>query len=119
MSRLEIILSAILALSALFNVGLIIYVRGSIVRLLSISEELGDLQQMIDSFANHTKTIYEMEMFYGDETLASLVEHAASLGEYLETFEYIYVLTEEPQEEGNLLDDDVDSEDEEEEEAEE
>ena len=110
MSRLEIILGAILAVSVLFNLGLIIYVRGSIVRLLSISEELGDLQQMIDSFANHLKTIYEMEMFYGDETLGSLVEHAASFGEYLETFEYIYILTEEPQEEGNLLDDDIDSE---------
>ena len=84
MSRLEIILGAILAVSVLFNLGLIIYVRGSIVRLLSISEELGDLQQMIDSFANHLKAIYEMEMFYGDETLGSLVEHAASFGEYLE-----------------------------------
>lgn len=113
MSRLEIILGAILAVSVLFNLGLIIYVRGSIVRLLSISEELGDLQQMIDSFANHLKTIYEMEMFYGDETLGSLVEHAASFGEYLETFEYIYILTEEPQEEGNLLDDDIDSEEDE------
>jgi len=118
MSRLEIILGAILAVSVLFNLGLIIYLRGAIIRLLSISEELGDLQQMIDSFANHLKTIYEMEMFYGDETLGTLVEHAASFGEYLETFEYIYILTEEPQKEGNLLDDDIDADEEDEEEAE-
>jgi len=115
MTRLEIILSAILAASALLNLGLIIYVRGAIVRLLSISEELGDLQQMINSFAIHLKTIYEMEMFYGDETLKSLVAHAVSFNEYMETFEYIYVLTEEPKEEGNLLDDDTESEQDEEE----
>jgi len=111
MSRLEIILSAILAVSVIFNIGLIIYVRGAIVRLLSISEELGDLQQMINSFAAHLKTIYEMEMFYGDETLGSLVEHAVSFNEYLETFEYIYELTEAPTEEGKLLDDNPESDD--------
>ena len=110
MTRLEIILSAILAVSVLLNLGLIVYVRGAIVRLLTISEELGDLQQMINSFAIHLKTIYEMEMFYGDETLGSLVEHAVSFNEYMETFEYIYVLTEEPKKEGNLLDDNIESE---------
>ena len=94
MSRLEIILSAILFLSVLLNVGLIVYVRAAIVRLLSVSEELGDLQQMTNAFAQHLKTVYELEMFYGDETLNSLLHHAVSFNEYLETFEYIYSLTE-------------------------
>ena len=94
MNRLEIILAAILLFSTLLNIGLIYYVRGAIVRLLSISEELGDLQQMINSFANHVKSVYELEMFYGDETLSHLLEHAISFNEQLETFEYIYSLTE-------------------------
>ena len=94
MSRLEIILSAILFLSVLLNVGLIVYVRAAIVRLLSVSEELGDLQQMTNALAEHLKTVYELEMFYGDETLNSLLHHAVSFNEYLETFEYIYSLTE-------------------------
>jgi len=38
------ILSAVLLFSVLLNIGLIYYVRGAIVRLLAISEELGDLQ---------------------------------------------------------------------------
>ena len=109
MSRLEIILASILTLSLLLNVGLMMYVRGAIIRLLSVSEELGDLHQMINSFALHLKSIYEMEMFYGDETLANLVEHAASFNEYMETFEQIYSLTEtqetqETIEEGEKLD---------------
>ena len=118
MSRLEIILTAILTFSLLFNIGLLVYARGVIVRLLSVSGELGDLQQMINSFAVHLKSVYEMEMFYGDETLAGLIEHAVSFNEYLETFEYIYSLTEVEGKEGALLDDNTEPEEEDEEEAE-
>ena len=80
-------------------------------RLLSISEELGDLQQMVNSFANHVKTVYELEMFYGDQTLSHLLNHAVSFNEQLETFEYIYSLTEaeELETEGNPLDDDAEN----------
>ena len=111
MNRLELILSGVLTFSALLNIGLIVYVRGAILRLLSISEELGDLQQMINSFANHAKSVYELEMFYGDETLSHLLEHAVSFNEQLETFEYIYSLTEaeELETEGNPLDDDAEN----------
>lgn len=119
MTRLEIILSAVLVFSALMNIGLIFYVRGAIVRLLSISEEIGDLQQMINSFANHMKSVYELEMFYGDETLSHLLEHAVSFNEQIETFEYIYSLTEAEKKapevpEGTQLNDDTEDTDDEE-----
>ena len=95
MSRLEIILGIIATVSVVFNIGLILYLKGAIVRLISISEELGDFQQMVSAFALHVKTVYELEMFYGDQTLESLLEHARSFNEYLDTFEYIYTLTDE------------------------
>ena len=96
MSRLEIILSALLFLSSIFNVGILIYTRNVVAKLLFVSEELGDLQDMVDSFAKHLKVVYELEMFYGDETLQHLLHHAVSLNEHLTTFEEIYSLTEEP-----------------------
>ncbi len=95
MSRLEIILSSILMLSAIFNIGVFIYARTAIVRLLWVAEELGDLQRMISSFSNHIQAVYETDTFYGDETLKSLVDHARSFDEQLETFEYVYSLIEE------------------------
>jgi len=95
MSRLEIILGIIMFVSLTFNVFLVVYLRGVIIRLLSISEELGDFQQMVNVFATHLKSVYELEMFYGDQTLKSLLEHAISFNEQLDTFEYIYSLTEE------------------------
>lgn len=96
MNRLEIILSAILTLSVFFNLGVFAYARTVVAKLLSVSEELGDLQTMIDNFAKHVKSVYELEMFYGDTTLEHLMNHAVSFSEQLETFEYIYSLTEEP-----------------------
>jgi len=95
MSRLEIILSAILFVSLLLNIGIFTYARAAIVRLLSVAEELGDLQRMMDAFAKHLKAVYELDSFYGDQTLESLLNHAVSFNEQLETFEFIYSLTEE------------------------
>jgi hypothetical protein len=95
MSRLDIILSALLCVSILLNVGVFVYARAAVTRLLSVSEELGDLQEMISAFANHVNAVYELESFYGDQTLKALLEHAISLNDQLDTFEYIYSLTEE------------------------
>ena len=103
MTRLEIVLGAILLISIVLNVGVFVYARAAIVRLLSVSEELGDLKQMIESFASHIQSVYELDTFYGDETLHGLLNHAISFNEQLDTFEYIYSLTEE----GNITTDDA------------
>ena len=95
MSRLEIILGIVAMASVIFNVFLVLYARGAIVRLLFVSEELGDLHAMVSAFTNHLKTVYELEMFYGDQTLEGLLQHARSFNDQLDTFEYIYSLTEE------------------------
>ena len=49
---------------------------------------------MINSFTRHLDDIYSLEMFYGDEVINGLLEHASSFSEQMETFEYIYTLTE-------------------------
>ena len=53
MSRLEIILCASLLVSVIMNIGVFAYARKAVSILLSSSEELGDLQLMINSFTNH------------------------------------------------------------------
>ena len=52
-----------------------------------------------------------METFYGDQTLQALLNHAVSLNEQLETFEWIYTLTAEEQEE-DIEDDNRETEEE-------
>ncbi len=95
MTELEIILAIVGTFSVVLNVAVFVYARSAISRLLYVSEELGDLKMMIDSFSNHVSGLYQMEMYYGDQTLQGLVDHAQSFNEQLETFEFIYSLTEE------------------------
>ena len=48
---------------------------------------------MVNNFTRHIKNVYNLDMFYGDQTLGALMEHAISFNEQLETFEFIYSLT--------------------------
>jgi hypothetical protein len=108
MTNLELTLAIILALSLIGNVALAVYARAAIVRLLSVADELYDLKDMSNSLLSHLQSVYELEMFYGDETLGSLMNHARSYTDQFETFEYIY----------NLIEDENDNRDTEEEETE-
>ena len=105
MSRLEIILSALLTVSVILNIGIFVYARSALAHLLFVSEELGDLQQMVNSFSEHLDSVYSLESFYGDQTLKNLLDHAISFNRQLETFEFIYSLTESDQEQEDPLND--------------
>jgi hypothetical protein len=93
MNRLETVITLILIVSLMANVGFFIYTRSILSRLLFVSEELGDLQDMVNNFSRHLRNVYNLDMFYGDQTLGALMEHAISFNEQLETFEFIYSLT--------------------------
>jgi hypothetical protein len=109
MNRLEIILLCSLLLSVGLNVVIFAYARSAIARLLSVSEELGDLQEMIGRFSEHVREVYSLEMFYGDETLQYLMEHATALNEQLEdNFEHIYSLTYENSEAEDIIEEEED-----------
>ena len=88
-----LILSIILTFSILINVFLALYLRDVLAKLLFVSENLGDLDQMIINFNSHLASVYELETFYGDDTLRHLLEHVGDLSEQLQEFEDIFSLT--------------------------
>ena len=91
MNRLEMVLSLILLVSLGINVLLFVYSRNVAQRLVLISQEIDDLRAAAASFATHVKSVYELEMFYGDQTLQALMDHARSFREYMEEFDFIYI----------------------------
>ena len=91
MSRLEMVLSLILILSLGINVMLFVYSRNVAQKLVIISEEIDDIRAAENSFASHVTSANEMEMFYGDQTLHALMDHARSFREYMEEFDFIYI----------------------------
>ena len=81
---IEIWLWIALSGSIMMN-GVLIWLSAKQSRKLSyISENVNDLIDIIANYRNHLKKIYEMEMFYGDETLEYLMEHTRSLVGILE-----------------------------------
>ena len=55
-----------------------------------VSENLNDLVEIVKNYRNHLKQVYNLEMFYGDETLKFLMSHTNSLLEILKEYEDVY-----------------------------
>ena len=68
-------------------------------KLLYVSESIGSLLVSSKSFSDHLGGLHAMEMYYGDETLGSLIKHSKQVIEDIKEFEGIYTLTNEGLEE--------------------
>ena len=91
---IEIWLGIALVISLCTNALLVWFSREQSVKLSYVSQNLTDLVEIIGNYKQHLKKVYSLEMFYGDETLGGLMEHARSFAEQQQTFEYIYGLIE-------------------------
>ena len=94
-----ITISIICVVSILLNCFLFWYIKGILTKLLFVSENQQELSNTLASFSNHLNAIYELETFYGDESLAALIEHMKAVTEEIEEYESIYTLVEDEEEE--------------------
>ena len=49
-----------------------------------VSDNIGDLVEIIENYRNHLKKVYELDAFYGDETLSFLMDHTNAVRALLE-----------------------------------
>ena len=82
-----VILITVLVGSLIFNGVMFWYLRQLTQRLSFIYQNIGDVSDIIANYRVHLKSVYSMEMFYGDETLQYLMDHTRSISELLEDFE--------------------------------
>ena len=80
----------IITISICLNIVLIIYVAWLLRKLWIISETFGSIFDSLAHFSNHIKSIHELEMFYGDETLGGLMEHSKEIIADIETLQVFY-----------------------------
>ena len=52
--------------------------------LANISDGLGDLVEIIENYRNHLRDVYQLDSFYGDETLEGLMTHTNAVRALLE-----------------------------------
>jgi len=95
-----------LGASIAFNAFFIWYIKNLLSQLYFVTSNLSGLVDETISFRDHLSSTYELEMFYGDETLAGLLAHAGQYSETLSDFEEIYTLLDEEEQEENDADDD-------------
>ena len=81
------ILSIVLAVSLIFNGLMYWYSRQLTQKLSFIYDNIGDVSELITNYRTHLKSVYSMDMFYGDETLKFLMDHTRSIGVLLEDYE--------------------------------
>ena len=82
-----VILITVLVGSLIFNGVMFWYLRKLTQRLSFIYQNIGDVSDIIANYRVHLKSVYSMEMFYGDETLQYLMDHTRSISTLLEDFE--------------------------------
>lgn len=82
-----VILITVLVGSLIFNGVMFWYLRQLTQRLTFIYNNIADVSEIISNYRAHLKSVYSMEMFYGDETLQYLMDHTRSISTLLEDFE--------------------------------
>ena len=76
---IEIWLGLALVLSVTLNGFFLWFSREQSRRLSYVSQNLGDLVEMVGNYKEHLRKVYSLEMFYGDETLKMLMDHTNAL----------------------------------------
>ena len=82
-----VILTTVLIISLILNAIFYWYSRQVVNKLTFIYDNIGDMSELVSNYQVHLKSVYQMEMFYGDETLQHLMNHTKSLSLLLEDYE--------------------------------
>ena len=87
------VIALFLVASVGLNILLIWYANRLAKELLFISDNIGDFLGVLHEYSEHTKGLYELELFYGDDTIKGLIEHTRFVLDEIEKFESVYSLT--------------------------
>ena len=104
------ILILLLILFAILTAILAWFCYKLVFRLNFVSNNLVELYGRLSEFDQHIKFIYELEMYYGDETLKNLIRHSRDLRNYMTKYKEVMELLEEQEE---IIEEDTDDDDQE------
>jgi len=71
------------------NIIAVFYIRWLLRALKDVGQDLEDLASLIEMYGTHVGSVHELEMFYGDETLKSLMVHGRELVKKIENIDFI------------------------------
>ena len=80
---------AIISISLFINLVFFLYARWLIKIIKTKEDEFVRISEIISEYVQHVESVHEMEMFYGDKTLLSLIEHGKALTSEVGDLDYI------------------------------
>lgn len=78
-----------LVFSVFLNVMFFLYCRWLIRIIKTKEEDIDAVSGLISQYVTHVDSVHEMEMFYGDPTLASLIQHGKEIVNKIDTLDYV------------------------------
>ena len=66
------------------------YIRGLLALMYEVTSDIQRMQDGLEEFSKHLNNVYEMEMYYGDETLQQLIRHSKDLIDNINTFKNLF-----------------------------
>ena len=88
-----VILSFLLVFSLSMNLFLFWYTRTTLTSLLFVSENYSFLKSALGAYAKHLKSVYQLDTYYGDETIKFLFEHTTDLLSKISEFDDVISLS--------------------------
>ena len=66
------------------------YIRGLLVLMYQLTSDIQTMQDELEEFSKHLDNVYEMEMYYGDETLKQLIRHSKDIIDSINIFKNLF-----------------------------
>ena len=98
-----------LSISGVANCLLIWYIVQLLKRYLNFQDRIDDFINKIEEYEGHVDVVYNLETFYGDETLGNLLRHSKTMVEDCNDFRLLYLVNEEEPQETYDEEDEVDA----------
>ena len=78
--------SIVLIISLVANAILVWYIRRVMERSSMIREVTSDMLSTLEDFSTHLGHVYELPLFYGDETIKGLLAHSKEIVTYIKEY---------------------------------
>ena len=66
------------------------YIRGLLALMYEVTSDIQRMQDGLEEFSKHLNNVYEMERYYGDETLKQLIRHSKDLIDSIDAFKNLF-----------------------------
>ena len=87
------LLFTLLIASVAFNVLLVLYIRHVMSRSSLIRDVTTNMLETLNEFLVHLDGVHELTLFYGDETMKSLLQHSKDLAEDMKEYRDGFIMS--------------------------